>query len=180
MTEKEQNTTTHLIVALVLFVAFILGAFYSEAGTTYAGNTTITQVKTAGPATAIDVLAMEVFQSTYLTGKKPVYVLFVVDKCQPCVQARIELKKLPKKLRKRSKWAEVNLDNEPYIGQALGITAVPTHILFNGQLPVGGAVGVMPANKIEVHLRNFFKQKANGSASKGNTAFDRVKPFGVK
>lgn len=67
---------------------------------------------------------------------------FWAEWCGPCRMQGPILDSLVKKVGAKAKIAKLNVDESPAVAQALGITSIPTLVIFKDGQPVKGFVGV--------------------------------------
>ena len=89
----------------------------------------------------------ENFESEVLKNKKTVILDFYADWCGPCRMLAPVLEKIDAE-REDISIAKVNVDNEPSLAEAFGVTSIPAiFVLKNGEV-VNQAVGVRPKAQI--------------------------------
>ncbi|MCB1384222.1 MAG: thioredoxin [Notoacmeibacter sp.] len=95
------------------------------------------------------------FQSEVLDAAEPVVVDFWAEWCGPCRMVAPIVEELSGEM-DAVKFAKVNVDENQGIAQSLGITAIPTLVLYRDGKPVDKVVGLLPKEQlkefIEKHL----------------------------
>lgn len=89
----------------------------------------------------------ENFENEVLKNKKTVILDFYADWCGPCRMLAPVLEKIDAE-REDIAIAKVNVDNEPSLAEAFGVTSIPAiFVLKNGEV-VNQGVGFMPKEKL--------------------------------
>jgi len=91
------------------------------------------------------------FAETIKNSKAPVIIDYSAQWCGPCRMMTPIFERLANDFAGKIIFGKVDVDEEPGIAQAFGITAVPTFIIFKDAKPVEhilGAVGYDPLYKL--------------------------------
>lgn len=89
------------------------------------------------------------FDKEVLNSNKPVLVDFWAEWCTPCKMLSPVIEEVAKSLDGQVEIVKVNIDESPMSASQLGITSIPTLVLFNDGKPVGKIVGFQPKEQIE-------------------------------
>ena len=90
----------------------------------------------------------ESFEGEVLQSPIPVLVDLYADWCMPCRAMGKVLDQLAPRLEGRVKVAKVNVDKEPDLAAAFGVSSIPMLVLFRDGQIVDQAVGGLPAAAI--------------------------------
>ncbi len=82
----------------------------------------------------------------------PVLVDFWAVWCAPCRMVAPTVEKLAREEATRLRVAKLNVDENPVITGQLGVTGIPTMIIFNGGQVVDRWTGAMPESSIRARL----------------------------
>lgn len=88
-----------------------------------------------------------VFQSEVLDSPIPVIVDFWAPWCGPCRLLAPTIEKLASQFSGKVKVGKLDTDQNPETPGSLGISSIPTVIIFQGGKPVERLVGVNPETK---------------------------------
>lgn len=89
------------------------------------------------------------FDQEVINSDKPVLVDFWAEWCTPCKMLSPVIDEVAKSLDGQVEIVKVNIDESPMSASQLGITSIPTLVLFSGGKPVGKIVGFQPKEQIE-------------------------------
>ena len=88
-----------------------------------------------------------------LTGDRPVLVDLWAPWCGPCKAMLPQLEKFAAAHDGKVEVVKVNVDEHPDLAQQLGVTGVPTLVVYAGGTAVARNVGALPASKIAALVR---------------------------
>lgn len=105
------------------------------------------------------VLTDENFEKEIQKSTKPMLVDFWAAWCSPCTLLTPILDKLAEdvELSERFILVKVNVDEAPIISQKFGIDKIPTVILFKGEKPICGFIGLRSEDEIKKWLEENLK-----------------------
>lgn len=89
------------------------------------------------------------FESDVLKKEGMVLVDFWAPWCGPCRMVAPVMEELEKQYAGKVEIVKMNVDVNPQVSQSLGITSIPTIILFKDGKPIDGTVGVRPKEFFE-------------------------------
>ncbi len=96
------------------------------------------------------------FETEVLKSEQPVLVDFWAPWCGPCRLIAPTIEELSNDYAGKIRVGKLNTDDNPKIASSLGISAIPTVLLFKGGEPVEKFVGVQPkprmSSALEGHL----------------------------
>jgi thioredoxin 1 len=93
----------------------------------------------------LESVTADTFQDRVLDSDLPVLVEFSSSTCPACHQARPLLESLAEEFEGRARIVEVKVEEEPALGDAFQIRAVPTLVFFKNGEFVDGVMGTPPA-----------------------------------
>ncbi|MEG2337847.1 MAG: thioredoxin [Clostridium sp.] len=89
------------------------------------------------------------FDKEVIKSDKPVLVDFWAQWCMPCKMLSPVIEEVAKSLGGEVQVVKVNIDESPMSASQLGITSIPTMVLFNDGKIVEKIVGFQPKENIE-------------------------------
>ena len=92
------------------------------------------------------------FQSDVINSDQPVLVDFWAPWCGPCKLLSPTIEALATSFAGKARVGKVNIDNNPEVASSLGISSIPTVILFKGGQIVDRFVGVTPLSKLSAAI----------------------------
>ena len=90
----------------------------------------------------------ENFQEKVLNSDKPVLIDFWAEWCGPCKQVAPIMDELAQEYDGKAVIAKLNIDEAGEVASQLGITSIPTMVVFKNGEPVEAQVGVAPKSKL--------------------------------
>ena len=88
------------------------------------------------------------FEQT-VNGGKPVFIDFWAAWCGPCRMIAPIVEELAPSYNGKAVIAKMDVDANPTVPQRLGVTSIPTLIMFKDGKQVDRAVGVMPKGELQ-------------------------------
>jgi len=88
------------------------------------------------------------FQSTINAGK-PVFIDFWAPWCGPCRVIGPIVEELAPSYAGKAVFAKMNVDDNPTVPQTLGVTSIPTLMMFKDGKLVDRTVGALPKNALQ-------------------------------
>lgn len=89
------------------------------------------------------------FEQEIMNSDKPVVVDFWAPWCGPCKMMSPVIETLSDKYDGKASFAKVNIDNNNRLAGSLGISSIPTVVVFSGGKAVDGFVGFRPQQDVE-------------------------------
>ena len=102
----------------------------------------------ADTAHAVQNVTDQNFDAT-ITGGKPVLVDFWAPWCGPCRIIGPIVEELAPSYEGRAVIAKMNVDDNPMVAQKLGVTSIPTLMMFKDGKLVDRVVGAMPKGELQ-------------------------------
>jgi len=96
----------------------------------------------------IQQLTDQNFESV-VNGGKPVFIDFWAAWCGPCRMIAPIVEELAPSYNGKAVIAKMDVDANPTVPQRLGVTSIPTLIMFKDGKQVDRAVGVMPKGELQ-------------------------------
>lgn len=93
------------------------------------------------------------FTETIKSSKVPVIVDYSAQWCGPCRMMAPIFERLANDFAGKIIFGKVDIDEEPGIAQAYGITAVPTFIIFKDAKPVESVLGAVGYDSLSKRLK---------------------------
>lgn len=97
------------------------------------------------------------FDQEVINSDKPVLVDFWAEWCMPCKMLSPVIEEVAKSLEGQVEVVKVNIDENPMSASQLGITSIPTMVLFESGKPIGKIVGFQPKEQIEETIKGALK-----------------------
>lgn len=101
------------------------------------------------------------FEEELKKAEKPILVDFWAPWCQPCFVLAPILEKVAEEFEDKIIFAKANLEFAPAAAQKIGINIIPTVVLFSGEKPVSGFVGVRPEPIVRELLNKMLEDTGN-------------------
>ena len=92
------------------------------------------------------------FQSDVINSDQPVLVDFWAPWCGPCKLLTPTIEALATSFAGKVRVGTMNIDDNPKVASDLGISSIPTVILFKGGQMVDRFVGVSPLSKLSAAI----------------------------
>jgi len=87
--------------------------------------------------------------SEIIGGGKPVFIDFWAAWCGPCRMIAPIVEELAPSYEGKAVIAKMDVDANPTVPQTLGVTSIPTLMMFKDGKLVDRAVGAMPRNQLQ-------------------------------
>jgi len=116
---------------------------------------------TTGAATQIVDVDTPNFEQVVVHGSKKTPVLLDIwaTWCEPCKALGPALEKVAREYAGAFVLAKMDVDQNPEVGQLLGVRSVPTVVLFKAGRPVDGFMGALPESQIKAFLTKHVSPK---------------------
>lgn len=98
------------------------------------------------------------FDEEVLKSDQPVLVDFWAPWCPPCLMLKPELERLAAELGGRAKVAFVNVDEEPELAAAFGVSSIPALVLIDGGRSVDAWAGYAPRASIRARIEKHLSE----------------------
>jgi len=102
----------------------------------------------------LEKVTTETFEDRVIGSEQPVLVEFSTSRCPACHAAKPMLERLAQEYSGRTRVVEVNIEEEPALGQFFRIRAVPTLVFFKNGEPVEGLIGAPTVSVLRRKLEN--------------------------
>jgi thioredoxin 1 len=121
-------------------------------GVSPAASADVEGVAAAQGVRELPVVTDASFTRDVLHSELPVLVDFWAAWCAPCRMVAPTVEKLAREEAARLRVAKLNVDENPVIAGQLGVTGIPTMIVFRGGQVVDRWTGAMPESSIRARL----------------------------
>lgn len=95
------------------------------------------------------VITKDNFENEVLKSQTPVLLDFWATWCGPCRMLSPVIEEIANDFDGKAKIGKVNVDEEPELAAAFGISSIPTVVVIKNGKAVNSSVGFMPKSKIE-------------------------------
>ena len=103
----------------------------------------------------LKIMATSVSFSDLIKSEKPVLVDFTAAWCGPCKAMAPILEKVKKSLGEKANIVKVDIDRNQQFASTMGISGVPTFVIFQNGKEKWRHVGMIPGAQLETVLEKF-------------------------
>jgi thioredoxin 1 len=98
---------------------------------------------------AVQQIGDKDFEGTVLKSEKPVFVDFWAPWCGPCRIIGPIVEELAPSYEGKAVLTKINVDENPAVAQAYGVTSIPTLMIFKNGKVVDRAIGALPRTELQ-------------------------------
>ncbi|HEY9733172.1 MAG TPA: thioredoxin [Drouetiella sp.] len=122
------------------------------------------------PHDAVEVTSTsdQKFESDVLKASQPVLVDFYATWCPPCKRMAPVVDDVANQFAGKAKVFKVDVDENPQVSQALGITSIPTFVVFKDGKVLTANTGFMPKDALVTMVESAFSPNITGSKKSSN------------
>ncbi|MEU3218542.1 thioredoxin [Streptomyces sp. NPDC006971] len=110
----------------------------------------------------VDSVTEQTFTERVLQAERPVLIQFWATWCHPCRMVSPIVEQLATEQSGHLDVVKVDLDEEPGLAARLGITSVPSFVVYTGGRPAGSWVGAAPKHVLEKKLTSILRTEGDG------------------
>ncbi len=103
----------------------------------------------------LKIMATKVSFSDLIKSEKPVLVDFTAAWCGPCKAMAPVLEKVKKSIGDKASIVKIDIDRNQQFATSMGISGVPTFVVFQNGKEKWRHVGMIPGNQLESVLEKF-------------------------
>ena len=92
------------------------------------------------------------FEQEVTNSKEPVLIDFWAEWCGPCKMLGPIIEQLSVEMKDKIKIVKMNIDDNPEAPSSLGISSIPTMMIFKNGKPVATKIGAIPKNSIKAWI----------------------------